>query len=253
MTDVNALQIPTNVRAVLAARIDRLDEREKQVLQAAAVIGKDFAEPVLRRVVAALSQALTEAELGAVCGRLTDSEFLYVQALYPVAEYAFKHPLTHEVALGSQLQERRRRTHAAVAGAIEAEQADRLDESAALLAHHYEAAGEIMVAARWHRRAADWAGLKDIMSALHHWQKVRELVRLGGNTAESTPLTVVACSQALAYGWRLGVSASHWAELFEEGCAASERAGDLAALATLNTTYCCRGRKSASFWMRRRG
>ena len=72
MTDVNALQIPTNVRAVLAARIDRLDEREKQVLQAAAVIGKDFAEPVLRRVVAALSQALTEAELGAVCGRLTD-------------------------------------------------------------------------------------------------------------------------------------------------------------------------------------
>ncbi len=59
-------------------------------------------------------------------------------------------------------------------------QADRLDESAALIAHHHETAGETLVAARWHRRAAEWAGLTDIMSAFHHWQKVRELARLWG-------------------------------------------------------------------------
>src|SRR5262249_22291230 len=45
------LEVPATVQAVLAARIDRLGERDKQVLQAAAVIGKDFAEPILRRVV----------------------------------------------------------------------------------------------------------------------------------------------------------------------------------------------------------
>ena len=50
-------------------------------------------------------------------------------------------------------------------------------------------------------------------------------------------LAIVACSQALAYGWRLGASATEWAELFAEGCAAAERAGDLAALVKLNATY----------------
>lgn len=237
-THGDALQIPSNVRAVLAARIDRLGERDKQVLQAAAVIGKDFAAPVLRRTVAVLdSTSLTEAELDAVCGRLTDGEFLYAQTLYPVAEYAFKHPLTHEVALGSQLQERRRRTHAAVANALEEVHADHLDESAALIAHHHEVAGETLVAARWHRRAAQWAGLKDIMAALHHWHRVRELARLGDDKAESAALTIAACSEALIHGWRAGASATTWAALFEEGCAAAEGVGDLRALAMLNAAY----------------
>ena len=71
-----------------------------------------------------------------------------------MAEYAFKHPLTQEVALGSQLQERRARVHAAVARAIEAAHAEKLDEHAALLAHHWEEAGEALAAARWHTRAA---------------------------------------------------------------------------------------------------
>ncbi len=108
---------------------------------------------------------------------------------------------------------------------------------AALLAHHYEEAGEAGAAARWHRRAAEWVGLNDIKAALQHWQRVRELARHGGDEPESTALTIVACSQALTHGWRLGASATEWAELFEEGCAAAERAGDLAALAMLNATY----------------
>src|SRR5438093_11107591 len=43
------LRLPATVQAVLAARIDRLAEREKQVLQTAAVIGREFTEPILRR------------------------------------------------------------------------------------------------------------------------------------------------------------------------------------------------------------
>ena len=41
------LEMPATVQAVLAARIDRLAEREKHVLQTAAVIGKEFPESVL--------------------------------------------------------------------------------------------------------------------------------------------------------------------------------------------------------------
>jgi predicted ATPase len=43
------LRLPATVQAVLAARIDRVAEREKQVLQTAAVIGREFTEPVLSR------------------------------------------------------------------------------------------------------------------------------------------------------------------------------------------------------------
>jgi hypothetical protein len=238
VTPITRLQVPPTVQALLAARIDRLGEREKHVLQAAAVIGKDFPEPILQRIVGEIGGlSLSETDLRAALRVLKDAEFIFEQSLYPVAEYAFKHPLTQEVALGSQLKERRRQVHAAVAVAIEQQDAEHLDERAALLAHHWEEAGAVLIAARWHRRAAEWVGLNDIKAAMHHWQRLRELTRQSIDRAEADALTAVACSRALNLGWRLGASAIEWTELFNEGCAAAERAGDLEALARLNATY----------------
>src|SRR5439155_783993 len=165
------LALPATVQAVLTARIDRLGEREKTVLQTAAVIGKEFAEPILQRVA-----GQPETELRAALQTLVRAEFLYEAALYPDAEYAFKHPLTQEVAYHSQLGDRRARVHAAVAGAIAELHAGKLDEHAALLAYHWEGAGDVLQAAEWSRRAAEQAGFRDPAEAHRHWQKVRELV-----------------------------------------------------------------------------
>jgi adenylate cyclase len=232
VTTVGKLEVPSSVHAILAARIDRLAMREKDVLQTAAVIGREFDEPTLASVVEEAAPQLREA-----LQKLKDTEFVYEQSLYPVAEYIFKHPLTQEVALASQLQERRKRLHAAVARVIEAAHAKDLDQQAALLAHHWEEAGETLAAARWHRRAAERVGLNDIKAALDHWGRVRELARQVGDMTEAAALTIVACSQALTHGWRMGASATEWADLFEEGCAAAQRIGDLAGLATLNANY----------------
>src|SRR5262249_22092560 len=49
---IGDLHVPASVQAVVAARIDRLPEVDKEVLQTAAVIGKEFSEPVLHRVLA---------------------------------------------------------------------------------------------------------------------------------------------------------------------------------------------------------
>ena len=84
------------MQALLAARIDRLAEREKQVLQTAAVIGKEFPRPLLRVGDRARPATTSEAALSALARPPSSS---YEQSLYPVAEYAFKHPLTQEVAL----------------------------------------------------------------------------------------------------------------------------------------------------------
>src|SRR5262249_2475851 len=115
------IQIPATVQAVLGARIDRLSERDKMVLQTAAVIGKRFWEPVLRRVL-----DMSEENLGEALRALTAAEFIYTDVIYPEPEYAFQHPLTRECAYVTQLGEHRGRVHAAVARAIADLYPDRL-------------------------------------------------------------------------------------------------------------------------------
>src|SRR5262249_28240885 len=205
-----------SVRVGRGARRDRRPEREKRVLQTAAVIGKEFGEPVLRRV-----EGLPEAELAAALHALAQAEFVYETALYPEAEYAFKHPLTQEVAYASQLGERRKRVHAAVAQAIEATSAEKLDEQAALLAHHWERAGEALVAATWHARAAEWAAARRAMS--RHWARVRALLAAVPESAETRALGVVARTRMIHNAIFLGDRGVDTAVLFAEGMALAAR------------------------------
>jgi class 3 adenylate cyclase/tetratricopeptide (TPR) repeat protein len=224
--------VPASVQAVLSARIDRLSQREKAVLQAAAVIGKEFSEPVLERVLELESQELENALRNLVAG-----EFVYEQELYPEALYAFKHPLTQEVAYGSQLSERRAPVHAAVARAIAEQYPERLDERAALLAQHWEAAGEPLEAARWHGRAAAWSGSGDPTQALEHWSKVRELADALPESEETTALGLEARISLLNYGWRLGISHEEAEALFTEAERIASETGDIRSRAILLYVY----------------
>jgi adenylate cyclase len=232
VTPIERLEVPTRVQPLLAARIDRLPEREKQVLQTAAVIGQEFAAPVLEQVA-----ELPKNDLDEALRVLKASEFIYEESLFPVAEYAFKHPLTQAVALDSQLRERRRRVHKAVAKTIEALDADRLDERAALLAHHWEEAGQSLTAARWHRRAAEWTGKNDIAEASRHWHRVLELARESSESDEAAQLGAAACHEILLTGFRLGVSTEEQASLFEEGKRLAKAAGDVDAQGILEVAF----------------
>ncbi len=234
-TPIEALQVPPTVQAVLAARIDRLAEREKQVLQTAAVIGKTFGEALLRRVLGSVT-TIDETALGQTLSTLIAAEFLFEAALYPEVEYSFKHPLTQEVAARSQLRERRARVHAAVAQALEAAGGN-LNERAAEIAQHWAEAEDPGRAARWYRRAADWAGLSDPREGLRHWRRVRELARGVEDKHERTELTLQACNQLLSLGWRMGGSEEEAAAVFAEGRALTEGLGDRAATALLVGRY----------------
>ena len=68
--------------------------------------------------------------------QLQAAEFLYETSLFPERVYTFKHALTHEVAYGSLLQERRRTLHARIVEALEALAGDRRDDQVERLAHH---------------------------------------------------------------------------------------------------------------------
>ena len=230
---VDRVEIPPTVQAVLAARIDRLAEREKRVLQTAGIIGKDFARPLLAQIIEAHGRApLAAAELDGALRLLCDLDFLFERALYPVAEYAFKHPLTHEVAYGSQLQERRRAVHAALARVLEEGH-----EAPALLAHHWDEAGEIEPAAHWHRQAALDAGMADAGSAVRHWERVCHLLAQLPETRERLSLAAAARAQLCWVEARRGVTPERARMLFEQAQDFAERAGDLSSLAFSRLTY----------------
>jgi hypothetical protein len=124
-------QVPATVQAMLAARIDRLPPEEKRLLQSAAVIGKDVPYPLLEAIA-------DEGDRGmrAQLAHLQASEFLYEASLFPQLEYTFKHALTHEVAYGTLLQDRRRALHTRILEAMERLYAGRLADHVERLAHH---------------------------------------------------------------------------------------------------------------------
>jgi len=127
----HTLRIPATAQAILAARIDRLSPEDKRLLQAASVIGKDVPFALLQSVAEG-----TEESLRRGLANLQTAEFLYEARLFPDLEYTFKHALTHDVAYGSLLQDRRRALHRQIAETIERLHPDRLAEHIEQLAHH---------------------------------------------------------------------------------------------------------------------
>jgi adenylate cyclase len=216
--DGAALELPATVQLVLAARIDRLGEREKGVLQTASVIGREFSESLLRRIANVEADALAET-----LRALVQAEFLRETALYPEAEYEFKHPLTQEVALGSQLRERRARVHQTVAKALVEIHSGAPDEHAALVAHHFEAAGDAAEAARWHERAAVWLEGRDPHAERRHWERLLELVGTEPASLDQARAALRACGRLIDLGVGLGLDIERGEALYRQGRALAAR------------------------------
>jgi class 3 adenylate cyclase/tetratricopeptide (TPR) repeat protein len=125
------LQVPATVQTVLAARIDRLPPEEKQLLQAASVIGKDVPYALLAAIAEQPEEALRQG-----LAHLQETDFLYETQLFPELEHTFKHALTQEVAYASLLHDRRRALHARVLAAMEHAGSGRLSLDTERLAHH---------------------------------------------------------------------------------------------------------------------
>jgi predicted ATPase len=128
---LSTIEVPATVKALLAARIDRLPSVEKGVLQAASVIGTDVPFGLLQAIA-----GMPDEELRQHLVQLQSAEFLYETNLFPELEHTFKHALTHEVAYGTLLGDRRRTLHARIVEAIERLFAGRLTEQIEQLAHH---------------------------------------------------------------------------------------------------------------------
>jgi class 3 adenylate cyclase/tetratricopeptide (TPR) repeat protein len=203
--------LPGTVQAVIGARIDRLSEIEKEILQIGAIIGKEFPKLVLEQVA-----GIARTEIEAALDHLCNIELLQERLGVDRRLFAFRHPLIQEVAYTMQLKTRRSALHAAVAQAMEVFYRDRLDEFAGLIAHHQEAAGRFLEAAQYETRAAIWVGKTDSAQALKLWQHVSSLLRTQPHSASIDTLRIMANGQIVNFGWREGMTAEEAKPYFQE-------------------------------------
>lgn len=145
--------IPDTVQAVLTARIDRLPQAERRVLQAASVLGRTL----WPSAVAPLSGLSKEETTSAIDG-LIKKEMVLLRPRSSIEnepEYTFRHTLTHDVAYGMLPRAQRQRAHGEAGRWLEARLGERVEKVVEILAEHFRAAGDEMRAARYLQRAAN--------------------------------------------------------------------------------------------------
>lgn len=135
--DIQQITVPATVKAVLAARIDRLGPDSRSVLDVASTIGRNVPVALLQAVA-----NISEERLRRLLAELQAGDFLYESRPLPNQEYAFKHALTRDVAYESMLLEARQTLHAQIAAKIEQLHEGRLDEQVDNLAEHTYHAGQ---------------------------------------------------------------------------------------------------------------
>jgi tetratricopeptide (TPR) repeat protein len=225
------IQVPATVQAVLAARIDRLPADAKHLLQTAAVIGHEVPLILLQAIADLAEEALHRS-----LAQLQGAEFLYETRLFPEREYTFKHALTHEVAYGSLLQERRRALHARIVEALEELSADRLTDHVERLAYH-AMRGEVWDKALAYcrqagERAAAHSAYREAVSCFE--QALAALTQLPGHRGTLEQAIDLRCDLRNAllplgeYAWML--DHLHAAEALAERLGDLQRLGQIACL-----------------------
>lgn len=213
--------LPTTVEAVIGARIDLLPESEKALLQTAAIIGKEFPFEVVRAVT-----GLSDTAARPLLRRLRAAELIQPRETAMGESFAFRHPLIQEVAYAMQLRSTRTSLHAAVAQAIEGQEWGRRDEFAGLLAHHCEAAGNMVAAAMHLQRSARWVGRTNSGRALADWKKIRTMMQDQPRSRENDELRALAGGQLLTFGWREGMPVEEAKTYVEEALGYARAAGN---------------------------
>ena len=190
--------MPATLQATIAARIDRLDPKAKRTLSAAAVVGSRFGLDLL-----------TALGVEPVVADLVAAELIDQVRFTRQPEYVFHHPLIRAVAYESQLKSDRAELHRRVAAAIEERDPASVDENAALIAEHLEAAGDLRAAYGWHMRAGAWSATRDVVAAWASWERARQVAdALPADDADRTAMRIAARALLCGNAFRVHVDIS---------------------------------------------
>lgn len=194
-TDAAEVTVPATLQTTIAARIDRLDPKAKRALGAAAVVGSRFDVDLL-------------SELGVepFVDELVAAELIEQVSDTGEPEYVFHHPLVRAVAYEAQLKSDRAQLHRRLATAIE-QRDPSVDENAALIGEHLEAAGDLPAAFTWHMRAGGWSANRDVVAARTSWRRARHAAdQLPEDNPAKLAMRIAPRTLLCATAWRVGGS-----------------------------------------------
>jgi len=136
LSGIPGTEIPEVLERLIRSRVDRLGPQAREVISSASVLGREFGLSLLTVV------AEPDSDLGTGLAELCATGLLTELRQLPEPAYRFRHALIQEATYRGLLRSQRRQLHARAAWGLEAGAADRLEEVAAVLGHHYAAAGE---------------------------------------------------------------------------------------------------------------
>jgi len=199
------LGIPELVQETLQARFDRLEAATREVLNVAAVVGRNFTLPLLERVAPV-------ANLGSALSELQRLELVVEERRRPAPEYRFRHGLVQEVAYATLVEQRRRELHGTVGRALEDLHRDSPTEDYGLLARHFSEADEAEAAIEYLLKAGDAArAVYANEQALEHYGVALGFMHRTGDAQRARKtLFKVALTHHLAFDFQSASSA--WEE-----------------------------------------
>lgn len=129
---IHHLIVPATINGIIMARLDRLDETTKEILQEASVIGKIFYHEILESITA------SEGPIDRHLNRLRKLDLIRVRSTHPDIEYSFKHALIQEAVYNGLLKKQRKNIHERVGLALERFFTERALEAWETLAFHFK-------------------------------------------------------------------------------------------------------------------
>jgi class 3 adenylate cyclase len=190
--DIAEVNVPATVQSAIEARIDRLTTPARRTLNAASVIGARFR-----------AELLVALGIDAVFDELLNTELIDQVRFTPSAEYAFRHALIRAVAYESQLKSDRAEWHRRLAAAIQEFEPGSVEENAALIAEHLQAAGELHAAYGWHMRSGTWSTNRDIAAARVSWERATQIAdALPPDDPGQLPMRIAPRTMLCATAWQ---------------------------------------------------
>ena len=220
MSDEARVSLPNTLRGVLSARIDRLPETSKHILQNAAVIGRTFDLRVLKRMTNLNGDF--------------DPQVQYLREVSLIEpardEYMFRHVLIQEAAYESILLKKRIELHRQIGEIMEELHRDRVEEFTPLLAHHYYAAQDVRSLKYNIMAGKKAARLYANAEAATHFSRALEVAMRNDSDLQQIRVLFSELGRVLELGGRYEQALKTYNELQEFGRKRGDRSIEMAAL-----------------------
>jgi tetratricopeptide (TPR) repeat protein len=213
--------VPDSIHALLAARLDRLDEDDRRVLQAAAVCGLTFPTDLV--------QALADNDARRSLLALTRRDLVEPDASDPVGREAwgFRHALVRDEAYATLPKRRRARLHEQVADLVAADADERSVDASEVIGYHLESAYlallDVEPDAPELERLATGAG-RHLTAAGRRAHDEGDMATAAGLLGRAFSVLPPTATERLELAIRLA-SALDWIDRWEEGLSILEEAG----------------------------